>query len=298
MKKNQPLISIVMPVYNAGDFLEEAIKSLQNQTYQNWELIAVDNRSTDNSWEILQESARNDKRIKVFRNDENQGVAHTANLALTKIKGDFVARMDADDISLPWRLEKQIKFLQNHSDVVAVGGQCEVIDKYGEIIGEKRFPTDDLDIKKMMFYSIPLQQPTMMVNRKLLPNSFVWYEDNLDVAEEVELLFRLFQHGEIRNLPETILWYRVHDSNVSLQNPKRTFFLTFKARLKGVYKYGYRPAPWGLIATFIQLFIVAFLPAKWIYPLYASIKGMKKSCFTAITKPLVLRERYKYSNLH
>lgn len=298
MKKKKPLISIVMPVYNAGNFLVEAIKSIQNQTYQNWELIAVDNRSTDNSWQILQDSRKNDKRVKIYRNDENQGVAHTTNLALTKVKGQFIARMDADDVSLPWRLEKQVAFLQKHPEAVAVGGQCELINQDNEIIGEKRFPTGHSDIKKMMFCSIPLQQPTMMVNRKLLPQSLIWYEDNLDVAEEVELLFKFFKYGKVYNLPETVLQYRLHGNNISLQNPKHTFYLTFKSRLRSIFKHDYRPTLLGLITTISQFFLVTLLPNKLIFPVYVLIRGIKKFGITALSKPLLLQKRYKYYNLH
>lgn len=292
MKTNQSFVSIVMPVYNAGDFLIEAIKSLQNQTHRNWELIAVDNRSTDNSWQILQEFARDDIRIKIYRHDANQGVAYTANLALTKTRGQFVARMDADDISLPWRLEKQVEFLENNPEVVAVGGQCEVINRHGEIIGQKEFPKEAQLVVMMMFQSIPLQQPAMMVNRKLLPNDFIWYEDNYDVAEEVELLFKLFQYGKVCNLPEVVLQYRLHDKNISLQNPKRTFFLTFKTRLKAIYKYGYKPTLWGVTVTLIQLIAVSLLPSKLIYPVYALIRGMKRIDFTRISPPLLIQAKW------
>lgn len=298
MRGKEPLVSIVMPVYNAGDFLIEAIKSIQNQTYQNWELIAVDNRSTDNSWQILQEFKKNDKRIKIYRNDENQGVAHTANLALTKVKGQFIARMDADDISLPWRLEKQVVFLQKHPQAVAIGGQCELINQDNEIIGEKRFPTDHADIKKMMFVSIPLQQPTMMVSRKLLPQNFIWYEDDLDVAEEVELLFKFFKYGKVYNLPEIVLYYRLHGNNISLQHPKHTFYLTFKSRLGSIFKHNYRPTPLGLMTTISQFFLVTLLPNKLIFPVYAFVRGIKKFGITALFKPLLLQKRLKYYNLH
>jgi len=282
-----------MPVYNAGEFLLEAIKSLQDQTYQNWELIAVDDQSTDDSWQILKRLAQNDKRIKIYRNGKNGGVVRTANLALSKIKGQFVARMDADDVSLSERLEKQVEFLQTNSDVVAVGGQCELIDKNSEIIGEKHFPTEAQNIKKMMFYSIPLQQPTLMVNQRLLPNDFVWYEDNFDVAEEVELLFKFFQYGKVCNLPEPVLQYRLHNKNISLQNPKHTFYLTFKSRLRAIFKYGYQPTIIGLLITLIQLIAVNLLPSQWIYPIYELIRGSKKIELTKVLKPLLLEVRTK-----
>lgn len=290
--KNQPLVSIIMPVYNAGHFLAEAIASLQNQTHQNWELIAVDDHSIDNSWKILKEFAQNDTRIKISRTRKNRGVAYTTNLALSKTKGEFIARMDADDISLPWRLQKQVDFLQKNPQVIAIGGQCELIDRNGTVIGGKRFPTDFKKIKEMIFVSIPLQQPTLMVNRQLLPKDFSWYEDSFDVAEEVELLFKLFQYGQVRNLPATILQYRLHNQNLSLQNPKRTFFLTFKTRIKAIFQYHYQPTIKGLIATLGQLMVVSLLPNQLIFPLYSFFRGLKRvgiKSFKIATRPLLFR---------
>ncbi|HUV42351.1 MAG TPA: glycosyltransferase [Patescibacteria group bacterium] len=295
MKNKKPLVSIVMPVYNAGNFLLEAIESLQNQTYQNWELIMVDDRSTDNSWEILKNLTKEDKRIKIYQVKKHCGVAFAANLALKKVKGDLIARMDADDISLPWRIEKQVKFLQNHPETIALGGQCELINQEGETIGKKEFPLDNAKIKKMIFWSIPLQQPTLIVNRKLLPKNFKWYEKKFNVAEEVELLFKLFQYGEVFNLPETVLLYRIHGKNTSLQNPKRTFLLTFKTRIKAISKYSYQPTISGFFLNLIQFFLIILLPNKWIFPIYSFLRGMKRVSLAVLPKPFLLQKRAQIS---
>ncbi len=295
MKDKKPLVSIVMPVYNAGNFLLEAIKSLQNQTFQNWELIMVDDCSTDNSWAILKNLAKEDKRIRIYQVKTHGGVACAANLALAKAKGDLIARMDADDISLPWRIEKQVKFLQNHPKAIALGGQCELINQAGEIIGKKQFPLENSQIKKMIFWSIPLQQPTLMVNRKLLPKDFKWYEKEFNVAEEVELLFKLFQYGEVFNLPETVLFYRIHGKNTSLQNPKRTFLLTFKTRMKAISKYGYQPTISGFLLNLIQFSLIILLPSQWIFPIYSFIRGMKRISLAVLPKPLLLQKRAQIS---
>jgi glycosyltransferase involved in cell wall biosynthesis len=266
-KRKTPLISIVMPVRNAGSFLVEAVESLINQTHKNWELIAVDDYSSDKSYEILESYSKKDKRIKLFRNDKRLGVSGTANVAIQKAKGKYIARMDADDISFPCRLEKQLAYLQKNKDVIAVGGQCDVINKKGEKIGEKIFPTEAQDIKKMIFSNAPLQQPTLIVNSRLLPSNFYWYDDKHEIAEEIELLFRLFQHGKVCNLKEKVLFYRIHNNNISLKDPKKTFLLTLKARMKAIFRYGYRPTLLGVLITIMQAIIVGVLPRRLIYPL-------------------------------
>lgn len=272
--KNTPLVSIIMPVWNAGRFLDKAIRSLQDQSYDNWELIAVDDASSDDSCEKLRKAAKGDGRIKVLTNKSRMGPSAAANTAVKKASGRFIARMDADDVALPTRLREQVDFFLKTKDAVAVGGQCIVIDADGAFKGEKRFPTEPRDIKRMIFSNVPLQQPTLMVNRDLLPANFAWYESTLDVAEEVDLLFRLFEYGEIHNLSSFVLKYRIHSDNISLSNPKRTFLLTLQTRLRAVIKYGYRPTFKDLLTTLAQAGVVFLLPNRFIYPTYALFRGI------------------------
>ena len=205
MKKqflHNSLVSIVMPVYNAGDFLVESIESILNQTYKEYEFIIVDDASTDSSWEMLKRYAKKDPRIKLLRNKTNEGVSITVKRAIKEAQGDFLARMDADDISMPDRIEKQVKYLQDNPDVVALGTQCETIDTEGAITGEKVFPTEFEKIHRYIFTFIPVQQPSLMIARNRLPRNFEFYHDGMNTAEEVELLFKLFQYGKVVNLPE------------------------------------------------------------------------------------------------
>lgn len=273
--KKQPLVSVIMPVYNAVNFVETAIASIQAQTYPNWELIVVDDLSTDGTWEIVQEWASNDQRITAYRNGRHRGVAGAANLALTMAKGDLVARMDADDISFPDRLSKQVTFLNENPETVAVGGQCLLIDKEGKNTGSKKFPLDFKSVKRMMFYSIPVQQPSLMINLKRLPRNFVWYEESFHTAEEVELLFKFFKYGQVVNINDYVLQYRIHGNNISLRDPKKTFFLTLKTRLISIFKHGYRPTIKGTLITLAQAAVVSVLPSGWIYPVYAFMRGLK-----------------------
>lgn len=269
-----PLVSVVMPVHNAGNFLLEAVESILNQTYKNLELVIVNDASTDETSGIL--SSFKDKRIRVFKNKRRFGVTKSANFAIGKARGEYVARMDGDDVASLDRIEKQVNFLHKNGNVVAVGGQCELIDSNGIGIGEKRFPVGDSQIKKMIFSSVPLQQPTLMVNTKLLPKDFVWYDENYSSAEELELLFKLFEFGEVRNLKDYLLKYRIHKGNTSLKNPKKTFFLTLKTRFLAISKYGYRPTFVGILTTVAQTVLISLIPGTWIYPIYSIVRGTNK----------------------
>lgn len=274
--KRTPLVSVVMPTYNAGIFLRLAIDSILNQTYQNIELIIVNDFSNDKTAEILNFYKRQDKRIKVITNRINLGVSRSANIAISEAKGQFIARMDSDDMATSDRIEKQVNFLNKHKKVVAVGGQCELIDKDGEKIGAKKFPSDYKNIKSMVFSSVPIQQPTLMINKGLLPENFVWYDNNFTSAEELELIFKLFKLGSVRNLKSIVLKYRIHPNNTSLSNPKKTFFLTLKTRIKGVLNYGYVPTLSGILNTILQIIFVGLVPNRWIYPVYMYVRGMRK----------------------
>lgn len=280
-----PLVSVVMAVFNAAEFLKEAIESIRHQTYPHWELVCWDDVSADGSWEILQSFAKTDDRIRVFRDGMHRGVAGVANRALAQARGDMIARMDADDVACPDRLQRQVAYLLDHSDAMAVGGQCALIDRAGRVTGAKRFPTDPEQVRRMMFLTIPVQHPALMVSRRRLPDGFVWYQEGATVAIEVELLFRLFQCGQVANLGETVLQYRIHDRNISLRNPKRTFFVTLNGRMKAVSAYGYRPSVCGLFTTLAQTILVILLPARWIYPVYSWVQGIRGLTGASATAP-------------
>ena len=273
-KQTSKLISIVMPVYNAGSFLREALDSVLSQSCKDWEMICVDDASSDNSLEILQEYALTDSRIKVFKNKKNLGVSATTNYAITKCHGQYLARMDADDVMTPDRLEKQIKFLKKNPQVVVLGGQCRLINEKGEKIGQKLFPLNHQEIYKMMYSAMPIQQPTMIINLKLLPKDFSWYEKETNTAEEVDLLFRLFKYGEFANLLDCVLSYRLHGQNLSLKNPKKTFKITYQTRKMAISKYGYTPTLKAKIANFSQYLVVNILPEKAIFPLFGLWRGL------------------------
>lgn len=262
-----------MPVYNAGDFLVESIESILNQTYKNYEFIIVDDASTDNSWEILKRFKSRSKKIKIYRFKKNKGVSATVKYAISKVKGEFIARMDADDIAVTNRLDKQLSYLKSHKQTVAVGGQCVVIDKSGNKIGEKRFPTGFKEIYDYIFKFIPLQQPTLMIARNRVPRDFIYYLDGMNTAEEVGLLFKLFQYGKVENLADFVLFYRVHGKNTSLSHLKTTYLLTLYSRLLAVIKYNYRPKLDGILVTLLQTMVVLILPTSWTLKLYSMMKN-------------------------
>lgn len=275
MKIIKPLVTVYMPVFNASPYLNQAIDSILNQSYSNFEFIIVDDASTDNSWRIIKSYAKKDSRIVAIKNQINLGVSLTSNIAISKAQGKFLARMDADDISFTDRLEKQVQFLTKNTDTVAVGGQCVVIDEFNNVIGNKNFPTQAQKLKDMIFWAIPMQQPSMMVNLSKLPKKFVWYKPSQSSAEEINLMFRFMLYGQISNLEDNLLFYRHLNGSLSHKNPKATFKLTLKSRLTAL-NLGFKPSLKAIVLNLMQMAVVTLIPNHLINEIWYRIRGITK----------------------
>lgn len=272
--KTKPILSVYMPVYNAGQFVAEAIESILSQTYSNFEFIIVDDASTDNSWTIIKKLARTDKRIHAYRNAINLGVSLASNIAISYCKGKYLARMDADDISASDRLEKQLDYLQSHPKTIVVGGQCTIIDRDNRVMGVKSFPQTANQIHDMIFWAVPVQQGYIMINRSLLPKNFAWYSPNNFSAEEVDLYFRLYRYGYFANLNDNLYFYRQLPQSLSHLNPKRTFWLTLKSRAIALDN-GFKPTFKALVLNLVQVIAVSLLPNSVITGLWFSVRGIR-----------------------
>jgi len=213
-KHNLPLVSIVMTAYNAGQYIDEALTSITDQTYTKMEIIVVDDCSTDSTWDKIQVHAKRDFRIKLFRMTKNSGPSTASNFALTKARGKYVARLDADDIAYPNRITKQVTYLEKYADVVMLGGQCHIIDEDGKIIGEKRFPIDHKDIYNSLFMINPIQHPSCMFRFDTFKKAHIRYEKQYFICHDLKILFTLLKFGSFANLPDTIIKYRYRPSSI------------------------------------------------------------------------------------
>ena len=264
-----------MPVYNPGIHLIGAIESILNQTFIDFEFIIVDDASTDNSWKIIKSFAKKDNRIIPLKNKINLGVSLTSNIAISQAKGKYIARMDSDDISTPDRIRKQVDFLKNNPETVLIGGQCTIINENNQIIGEKKFPTTNKQINNMIFWAVPVQQGFMMINRSLLPKKFTWYSPSKFSAEEVDLYFNLLKFGQFANLNDNLYFYRQLSTSLSHQNPKKTFWITLKSRLRAINN-GFYPSLIAILINILQIIIISVLPNHFIMSLWHYIRGIKK----------------------
>jgi len=198
-----------MPTYNVAHYLPEAIESVLKQTCADFEFIIVDDCSTDETPAILSRFAQNDTRIRILRNDENLGRAGARNRALNaKPRGEFIAIMDSDDISLPERFEKQKSFLDAYPDVVVVGAQVMNVDDLNNPTPEQtRLPETHGSLAWTLLYSMPFCHPVVMMRADAVWKMGGYQEDS--AVEDAEFISRIVYAGRFANLPEILLHYRM-----------------------------------------------------------------------------------------
>ncbi len=207
----RPKVSVIMAVRNGGPYLAEAIASIRSQAFRDWELIMVDDGSTDDTAMTLQGAAGSDSRLRPFR-QEALGLVPALNRAVTEARGDFLARMDADDRSLPERLGRQVAFLTANSRVGVVG---TAVRRIGAGQGLWRWPVDDAAARAALLFEAPFAHPTVMMRREVWEESGGGYRPEFRAAEDIDLWERLAPHTEFANLPAPLLEYRVHPGQVT-----------------------------------------------------------------------------------
>src|SRR3990167_11458146 len=226
--KNKPKISVIMSVYNGMPFLREAVESILKQTYKNFEFIIVDDGSRDTSWKYLQ--SLNDTRIKLIKNKRNLGLAASLNKALKEVQGDFVARMDADDVSLPRRLEIQLEFLEKNHDIDICGSYVSVIDEDGKKIGYIKKPLTDSKIKKELFWLPPLLHPTWFAKEEVF-RKLNGYDKRWDYVEDFEFLTRAKDY-KMANIPKYLMLFRSQKERRSQKTIEKIYKNSLKLRQK------------------------------------------------------------------
>ncbi|MDP2683739.1 MAG: FkbM family methyltransferase [bacterium] len=272
----KPKISVLMTAYNAEKYIGNAIESILKQSYKNFEFVVVDDKSTDGTLDIIKEYRKKDKRIKIISLKKNLGPSLTANFGLKNINSQYLARMDADDISEIDRLEKQIVYLQDNPEISMLGGQCKLIDSEGCSIGRKLFPIDHNSIFTSLFSRNPIQHPACMINLNNLTISSILHGGKSVLAHDLELVFLASKYGKLANIDDYVLKYRQYPKSFSLMNPKKTFWQTFEVRIQSILKYKYIPTLKGVITTLAQVVFIVIMPNKWIYPVYLYTRGIKK----------------------
>ncbi|MEN6379639.1 MAG: glycosyltransferase family 2 protein [Methanofastidiosum sp.] len=213
MKKSPvPEISVILPVYNSTKYLEECIDSILNQTFDNFELIIIDDLSTDNSREIITRKKRENNRIVFIKNKKNLGTAGARNKGLEKANGRYIAMMDSDDISLPNRLEKQFSFLEENKDYFLIGSSGIRIDENGNYLERIKFK-EDIYINSFK-KSTPILQSSIMFR-----NINIRYREKFLLSEDTDLYLRALTMGlKLGNIEETLVKVRMRTTSTCMTN--------------------------------------------------------------------------------
>lgn len=206
-----PRVSVLLSVYNGERYLAEAVSSILQQTFADFELIAIDDGSSDNTAAILATFA--DPRLIVRRNDSNCGLASALNQGLALSHGEYIARMDADDVMLPTRLAQQVSLLDRQPDIGVVGTWMKLITDEGQPCGVFEVACDHEMIAWTLLFGSKLAHPTVMIRRTLI-EQVSGYQANV-ITEDIDLWVRLVERTRFANLPDALLLYRQHDASVS-----------------------------------------------------------------------------------
>ncbi|HQD08740.1 MAG TPA: glycosyltransferase [Flavihumibacter sp.] len=207
----EPLISVVMPAYNAAQYILESIESVLSQSYRHFELLVIDDGSTDNTADIIR--SVNDDRIKLVANDQNHGIIFTLNRGIALANGKYIARLDSDDLAMPTRFEKQVRFMEENPKAGACGTYFKVIDKEGKTLQQVKFPSAPRDAKTYLLLHNCFCHSSVMMRTDLA--KALKYADEYLVCEDHELWHRISQVTEIANVPEYLTAYRIHGNNIS-----------------------------------------------------------------------------------
>lgn len=210
--KKLPKVTILLPVYNAEKYVSQAIDSILKQTFEDFELLIINDGSTDESEEII--FSFKDPRIRYLKNTQNRKLVDTLNKGIESARGEYIARMDADDISLPARLQKQVSFLDNNPLVGVCGTWYQNFGVRNNVV---KTPVDDTSIKTFLFFNSPFCHPTVVFRKELLLRHNLKY-DNILYAEDYMLWVKLSRLTEMANMPEVLLLYREHEKNISSTN--------------------------------------------------------------------------------
>jgi hypothetical protein len=237
-----PAVSVVLPVYNGEPYLVEALNSILRQTFEDFELIAVDDASTDNSRSYLEEAARRDARVCIV-DGPGRGLVDALNLGLARARGEFIARMDADDVSQSTRFAQQVEYLRANPQIAVVGSAITLIDATGKLIREIDYPLTPVEVDRFLIETgSALAHPAVMARRNAL-REVGGYRSLFQHAEDYDLWLRLAEGHSLANLPDRLLRYRHHDTKGSLRHAAAQRLATHLARLCAKARRSGQPDP-------------------------------------------------------
>lgn len=276
--QDNPLASVVIPVHNGERYIKEALESCLNQTYDNFEILIVDDKSEDGTLGILKEFESRDRRVKVFAVEKQDGLGNVINIGIRASKGKYIVRMDADDVMCSDRIEKQVKYLEENPECVAIGGQIDIIDENSNITRHREYPLTDKELRKNLFLFQPFAHPAVTLRRSTLEEMGL-YPENMWKVEDVKLFLILSTKGKFANVPDTVLRYRMTFKTESQAKMVDHFRRTSEMRSWAVKNLNIKPTFRESVIWFIQRMGVTFLgllPPKMFMWVFENVRKILK----------------------
>jgi len=231
-----------------------------SQSFQDFELVVVDDCSTDETWKIIQQFAKTDKRIQPVQNAKNLKLSGTLNVAIAHSNGEYLARMDADDWSVPDRLVKQVAYMDAHPEVGVSGGSMEVCDENLRVVSVRRYHQSDADIRSHLFRYSPFSHPLIMIRKSVLDQAG-FYRGEFNPAEDYELYFRIGLYSKFGNIPDVLLKYRVAPKSMTTGGTRHMEQKTIQIRHLYSKQYG---MTWqDLVYTWTHQLTLFIVPSSW-----------------------------------
>jgi len=232
-RTSNPLLSIVMPVYNGEPYLLDAVHSLLHQTFTDFELLIVDDASTDKGFELLE--VISDPRIRILRNAQNSGIVYSRNRGMSVAKGNYIAPFDSDDIAHPRKFEKQIRFLEANPDFGLVGAWAKHIDASGKLLKTKwKLDSKPENIPAIMLFRAYFIQSAVVLRRAAIPSH--GYTEGFEIGEDYKLYVEIARNHKTWNLPEYLIHYRIHQKSVTQSKSE-----LYEACERELYKFIFQP---------------------------------------------------------
>lgn len=262
-----------MPAYNAESYISESIESIVNQSFTDFELIIIDDGSTDRTWEIMKEYVKKDKRIIALKNEKNLWISWVRNKLLSFAQWEYILWQDADDISMDYRIEKQYNFMKIHPEVWICGGGLQFFNQTGSI-SRRLYKESDEEIRRTIFRYSPVSLPASIM-RKESVEKVGWFDNWLDVAEDLNLSFKVGRYYKFANLPEILIRYRESDNSTTFKKLKEMELKTLQIRWKNDWNWIYKMSLSDKIYNIFQYVSVYLIPWKIKIQIFNFIRNQK-----------------------
>lgn len=246
-------VSIILPIYNAGKHLAECLESLSEQSYQDLQIIAIDDKSRDNSWAILKRYQRQIEGLQIYRNKKHYGMSTCYNRGLKRALGQFLAFSNPNDLNNPNRFKRQVNFLLQNPRTVAVGTQYTRIDNESSKIERVSLPKEHDTIYDNLLHTKSLYPETVMINRFLIPKDLLYFTSNRYPFIFNEVFAKLFQYGQVANIGHALYFHRVGLKRNKRKTSKLSHMATtFKLWLRSRAEHDYRPSLRSLVTPIVK----------------------------------------------